>query len=358
MRTLFSYGSLTTLLGPVLLLCLLPGVLCAQVFDEIEVKDGSRIVGDIVDMVDGKLKVKTAFGGGETVVLWSEVTSLKTAKPLPFVLADGTTLVGLADPAGEGKLGIKADAISAPTAVDIKTVTAVNPPPKKAVTIKGSINLGSSLSEGNTNNRAFNVWAELEARADINRVTLRGAYNYADRERVLTERNGKGSIKYDLFLTRRFYLFASALFESDEFQDLNLRTALAGGPGYQFIEKGQFKPNWAKEMELYGEFGVSYFNEDFQNSPDSSYVAGRWGLKFDWPFLPERIAFFHNQEGYPSFENSDDIYISTETGLRFKIWAGFIATAQVNWRWDNTPAPGRERSDTLYLATLGYAFEF
>jgi len=53
-------------------------------------------------------------------------------------------------------------------------------------------------------------------------------------------------------------LFTSAYFEPDTFQDLNLRTALAAGPGYQLLDKGTFRSPYVNEMQLYGEAGIGY----------------------------------------------------------------------------------------------------
>ena len=52
-------------------------------------------------------------------------------------------------------------------------------------------------------------------------------------------RNSRGTVKLDFFFTKRWYWFASAYFEQDTFQDLKLRTALATGPGYQFLDRGE-----------------------------------------------------------------------------------------------------------------------
>jgi putative salt-induced outer membrane protein YdiY len=298
------------------------------------------------------------FSADKTMtILWPDVVSIKTARPRLFALNDGTEIQSLAISSAEGSADLKSDAMSQPTAVSLASITGIDAPPPKLVTYRGILGAGASVSDGNTRNRTFNLLGEFEVRTEKFRFNIRGAYNYAEDEDSLTQRNGRIQSKFDYFLTKRFYLFASTLFENDAFQDLKLRTALAAGPGYQFIDKGDFKEEWLKEMQLSAEVGISYFNEDFDEGADQTYVAARWALKFEWPFLPKQISFFHYNEGYPSLERSDDIYILTETGLRFKIWGNFIATLQVNWRWDNTPTDDNRRSDTLYIATLGYSFE-
>jgi putative salt-induced outer membrane protein YdiY len=311
--------------------------------DEVTLKDGSRIVGEVVGMKDGVLIMKPAFSATQSLDIgWGDVTDLKLSKPLPFQLEDGTQVVGVPEGIREGSIYVKSA---------VKSINA------KPVAYTGLLAAGLSISDGNTNNKTGSLLGEFIARANRFRLTLRGAYNYAEDDEGLTVRNGKASIKVDYFITKRFYWYANALFEYDAFQDLDLRTALGTGPGYQFIDKGDFEAESLREMQLYVEAGIAYVNENFDDAPDNDYISGRWALRFDWPFLPKRIAFFHFHEGYPSLEDAEDLYITTETGLRFTIWDNFVASAQVNWKWDNTPAAGFERDDTLYLFTIGYSFD-
>src|SRR5262249_24345988 len=146
------------------------------------------------------------------------------------------------------------------------------------------------------------------------------AYNYAQNQDGVTLRNGKAEIKYDFFITKRFFVFASSLFEYDFFQDLNLRTVVGTGPGYQIIDKGDFTSESLKEMQLYGEAGVAYLSEDHRYAADDQFVSARWAVKFDWPVVPKKVALFHKHEGFPSLEKAKDIYVTTEQGVRFTIW--------------------------------------
>ena len=336
-------------------LVLAPLLLRAQALDKVTLKDGSRIVGEVVGMKDGVLIVKPAFSAQQELNIgWGDVTELELSKPLPFQLEDGTQVVGVPEGIREGSIYVKSSDLPQATAIPLGEVKSIN---AKPVAYSGLLSAGLSISDGNTNNKTASLLGEFLARANRFRLTLRGAYNYAEDDEGLTARNGKASAKVDYFLTKRFYWYASALFEYDAFQDLDLRTALGTGPGYQFIDKGDFEEEWLRDMQLYVEAGIAYVSENFDDAPDDEYVAARWAVRFDWPFLPKRAAFFHFNEGYPGLEDSDDIYITTETGFRFTIWENFVATAQVNWKWDNTPAPGFERDDTLYLFTLGYSFD-
>ena len=326
--------------------------------DEVTLKNGSLIIGKIVRMTEESLFVTTpSTDKAEIKIAWADVVSIKTVEETNFELQDGTVIRGMAQPAGPGRIDIRSKNIEAPSTVSLANVKAINPPEKKAVTYTGSIGLGLSVNRGNTNTRNFAVIGLFVARSERQRLTFRGAYNYSADEEGMTAQNGMASLDYNFFITKRLYVFVNGLVEHDKFQNLELRTAVGAGPGFQFIDKGDFKPDWVKELQLYGEVGVAYLSEQYYDPPNKKYVSGRWAITLNWPFIPDRLTFFHHDEGYPSIESPHDLYVTTETGLRINIWAGFAATLQYNWRWNSTPSPGFKKVDTQFLATLGYNFE-
>ena len=195
---------------------------------------------------------------------------------------------------------------------------------------------------------------DFVARSEQLRLTLNGRYVYGDKDNELTARNARGTIKMDFFVTKRFFWFASAYFESDHFQDLKLRTALSSGPGYQFIEKGDYASPWAKDLTLYAEAGLAYFNEDFTTAPDQASFRAKWATRLNWPILDESVTFYHFQEIYPSLENISNYYLTMDNGVRFKIYEGFVSGFQVTTRYNSAPAPGTGDTDNLYFITLGY----
>lgn len=323
----------------------------------IQLRDGSRIKGEVVDMQDGELKVKTGFGG-DIPVSWEEITELLSKLRLRLVLTDESILEGTVEPGDGTNLRVITEDSVEPILVPFTAVSAINPPPpsiKKFV--KGNVNVGINVADGNSQTKAANANAEFVLRYGDHRGTLRGIWNYAEDSGKTSARNARGSLKYDYFVTERLYLYASGMLEGDSFQNLELRRVLSAGLGYQFVENGDFESEYFKKLEAYGELGASYFHEDFQDTTTAEFVSGRWSADVKWEFLPDRVTFFHHHEGYPNFDRFADLLLITEQGLRFSLYSGLTASLQINWRWDNVPASGTERSDTLYLFSLGYEFD-
>jgi hypothetical protein len=110
-------------------------------------------------------------------------------------------------------------------------------------------------------------------------------------------------------------------------------------------------------MTLYTEAGLSYFNEDFNTAPDKSSVRARISVKWTWPMFDEAITIYHFSEFFPSVQDTSDVYLTMDNGVRFKIWRNFITSFQITTRYNSRPAPGTGSTDELYLITLGYAFD-
>ena len=329
----------------------------AAPIDTVTLKDGSVIYGEVLEMSGGILFLKNPSNPDNLIKLkWDDVTKLTVTHPIPFHLKEGTILNGTATAGPDRVLVIQAEPLKGTMEVPMSDVTSLNPLIQPPVIYVGNLTGGYSQTTGNSHLRNASLLGELVARSEQLRLTMNVRYIYGDNAGTLTARNAKGTIKLDFFITKRFFWFASAYFESDQFQDLSLRTSLASGPGYQWVDRGDFS-GILKDMVFYTEAGVAYFDEDFKTTPDRTSFRARISLKLNWPIFDERITFYHFSEFFPSLQNTSDYYLTMDNGARFKIWEGFIFSLQVTTRVNSNPAPGTGDTDNTYLMTLGYAFD-
>ena len=328
-------------------------------FDVVTLKDGSVIHGEVVEMTGGLLVIKSVLAADLIKVKWSEVTKLAVSHPIPFHLKDGTVLNGTVEEGDPGMMKVKAGPTGGTMTVPMDAVTQVNPVIQSPVIYTGSLNAGYSQSTGNSHLRNVSVLGDLVARSEQLRLTLLGRYVYGDNHGSLQVRNGRGTIKLDFFITKRLFWYASAYVENDFLQNLKLRTAISSGPGYQFIERGDFN-GIVKDMTFYAEAGPTYFNEDYRNNSltgDRASFRARVAMKWDWPLFDGRVTLYHYNEIFPSVQNASDFFFTMDNGVRMKIIAGLASGFQVTTRYNNRPPAGTSDTDNLYLFTLGYAFD-
>ena len=316
--------------------------------DEVMMANGDRITGVVQSLGDGKVKVKTPYNDA-LELNWASVRGIVIQAPTEIVLKDGTALMGTVEVSATGGINVVTQSAGKVPVGDLGLIEKINPPKKPSVTYKGDVQASASLTSGNSDTVSGNLSAKFVARSKRQRLTLRSGWNYAEDTGTVSARDANGSIKYDFFVYDKLYTYVNSLLEYNSFQDLNLRSTIGAGLGYQILESDR--------EELAFELGVSYFNEDFKTAMDESFASGRWALNAEYKIIPDKIALFHFHEGYFGFEDLEDLYIRSEQGIRFTVIKDFYTTFQANLTYDNTPAPGTEETDTTLMFGLGYNFD-
>ena len=329
----------------------------AAPIDTVTLKDGSVIYGEVLEMDGGILLLKNPANPDNLIKLkWDNVAKLTVTHPIPFHLKEGTILNGTTSEGPDGVLVIHAEPLKGTMEVPMTDIKSVNPLVQAPVIYIGNLTGGYSQTTGNSHLRNASLIGELVARSEQLRLTMNVRYVYGDDAGRLITRNARGTIKLDFFITKKLFWFTSAYFEQDSFQDLKLRTALATGPGYQWVDRGDYS-GITKDMTFYSEAGLSYFNEDFSVAPDKASLRARISLKLNWPIFEDAITIYHFSELFPSLQDTSDVYFTMDNGVRFKVWQGFVTSFQITTRYNSRPAPGTTDTDQLYLITLGYAFD-
>ena len=329
--------------------------------DVVTLKDGGVLYGEVIEMSGGVLLIKTAAAADNIVKInWASVSRLAINHPIPIHLKEGTVLIGTATEGPDGTITVRAEPLKGTMEVPLDSITALNPLIQAPVIYSGSLTGGYSQTTGNSHLKNASMLGDFVARSEQLRLSLNGRYIYGDNANTLIARNARGTIKLDFFITKRLFWFVSAYFENDRFQDLKMRTALASGPGYQFVDRGDYG-GLLKDMTLYAEAGLAYFNEDFRTANDTSATRGRASIKFNWPRCLTTKSHFlsHYSEFYPSLQNTKNYYLTMDNGVRFKIFEGFcVSNFQVTTRYNSNPAKGTgDTRQRLYLWTLGYSFD-
>ena len=175
---------------------------------------------------------------------------------------------------------------------------------------KGSVNAGVLRAEGNTDLTSLSAGGDAQLRREKDRITLgsvlgttRSRRSRAVRDPV-SQRTAGANAKYDYFLDQRTYLFGAASAEYNKLADVDLRSTIGGGAGYQFIER--------EDLSLSAEAGLSYVSEDFGSSPDTEYLAARGAYDVAWQ-VNEDVEVLHTGTIFPSLEDSDDVYAKLDT---------------------------------------------
>jgi len=212
----------------------------------------------------------------------------------------------------------------------------------------GSVALGASYSDGNTDRRSASATVDAEKRREKDRTTLGFLWRYADESRVLTDRQTQARAKYDYFFSKKMYGLAQASVEDSYSANLDLRLTAGVGVGYQFEETETWK--------LSGEAGLSYVDSNYVGTADDTdYIAARAAYNWDWK-PNKKYNASQTAEIFPSLESADDVNARVDTKGRVNLTDTMFAQLQWLYQWDNTPATGKVRSDNMVMLGVGWSF--
>jgi putative salt-induced outer membrane protein YdiY len=316
--------------------------------DEIVLANGDRLSGKIVRKESDTLVLNTAYAG-DLNIKWADVRRITTDAPIKVYFEDGSKLIGMLRSEEDGSVIVTSDETLASAPIPLANLRFINPSAEisgEGVKLSGHINAGLSSSSGNTVAERYFVDTEAVARTRDSRYTLGARAAHTEDRGLETESNWIGYMKYDDFFTTKWYGYANGNFENDKFKDIQLRSTLGIGSGYQFFE--------SEKTNLSLEGGLTYVSTDYIAATDDNYPAARWAVKYDHQLFATKIQFFHSHEAYVGIEDVKKTFVRSQTGLRVPLLKSLNATAQYNVDWDNNPTAGRVRTDKMLLLTLGY----
>ncbi len=318
--------------------------------DQIYLTNGDRLTGTITQLDDGKITIKTELMGNIEINI-ENIQTFSSDDPLEMQLRDGTIVNQPVLFAEKGTIQVAADVNTPPKAIDLSQIKLFYP---STPHWEGDISVAMTHSTGNTKTEAISGSANLSRRTQQDRTTLGGDYarrieeKSDDIEENTTEDWMKYRGKYAYFLTPKFYLFGEGRYEQDHIADLDSRTVMGGGGGYQWIESST--TNFATELglaavqERYS--GVSSHETDF---------SGQAGYHFDHRFN-NIFQFINDLTYYPALANPSDYYMSSSAEIRAAMSKNIFANFKVLFDYDSTPAEDKGDSDIKYLLGVGYKF--
>lgn len=212
----------------------------------------------------------------------------------------------------------------------------------------GRVNFGGFLTDGNSQKKAITFDGLVQARDEKNRYKAGGEIRYAEDEGVETEDEYMAYIEYDRFITEKFFAGARASYEVDDIADLDSRIKVGPYVGYQFYE--------SEPLNLSTRFGIDFLADEFENGDSEESAAASWGVDYDQKFFTDAVQIFYKHDVTVPLDDTEGFIYDGQTGVRFPVANVLTGTAQIDFDWDNDPAPGVQEDDTTYSLKIGYEF--
>ncbi len=321
--------------------------------DEIVMQNGDHIQGRVVSLASGKLVFTTAYAG-EITVDWSKVSKLTTEGALEVRLKDDQALQGKAVTSTEGTLTLKPESGSPASPIEMTQVTQLYPPkPPPQWEWGGRVSAGASSNSGNTDTESYDMDGQLTLTKLPHEIQTYAEYHRETSDEEVTKDKGLASLKYNRYISEKWFLFGNAMGARDKLKDLDFKGNIGAGIGYQFWKSKQknlsvsLGPNYV--YESYSEKMQAFDNKDYRE-----YLAAFWNVDFDIWIFQDILQGFHHNDGTVDTGETENWQIRTRTGLRFPLKFGLFTSFQYNYDFVNAPADGKEQYDQAYIFKLGW----
>jgi hypothetical protein len=330
-------------------------ILCTSVFartksDIITLQNGDRVTGEILELVHGKLRVRTS-SMGTVRIEWDDVVNIESDYDFRFERTDGERLIGRIEESevlntitlvGEGT---KAQFLEMQDVIRIAPIDY-----SFWDSIRGSMTFGYSFtkaSEVGQLNFGFDATHRTEIRSwSISATTITTAQE--------TEENTQRSnlnLSMTRFRSNRWFNSYLMGFESNDELGLKLRSSLG-------VEFGRFLRQTSKsELSLLG--GLIGTNESLTGSePTRQNIEGLLGARFSkYQFDDPNVDLSISLLVYPSLTESGRVRAQFDANIRREIITDLFWDLTYYNTYDNDPSAGASSTNDYAIVTsLGWRF--
>lgn len=211
---------------------------------------------------------------------------------------------------------------------------------------KKDVDLGFTLTQGNSDTVLVNARVQAQKKWSIHRVELGARGSYGENDSQRTQASARAHGQYDRDLTNNWYAYGRADFYHDSIASVDYEATVGPGGGYYFIR------NEKTELE-------SGMNPSFQyrkKKSDPEFIVGMRAFEELSYKLNKRVRIWQNVEILPNVEEMEDFVCHAEIGVESKLTEKLKLRSSLQNRFDNLPAPNRKQNDLKLITALAYTF--
>ena len=326
--------------------------------DQVVLKNGDTITGNVIKKDGAKLTLKSEFLG-EVSIPWTAIKSLKSDQELVVVLPGGESVKGKVSTSGDN---LAVAAAGGEKSAPLAGVTAVRNDAEQHAWERlqhpgffqlwaGNYDLGLALTRGNARTLSLNN------NFSANRITTKDKINVhfseiyasslANNVNSATASAIRGGWSYNRDFTPKVFVATTNEYEHDRFQDLDLRAVFGGGLGWNAMK--------SDKANLSFQAGGDYERESFNDNTSRSSGEANFGDDLLYKFSPvtslsQSFRMFPNLSYTGQYRINFDLTAVTA----LKKWLGWHLT--FSDRYLSDPVGGRLRND-VQLST-GFRVSF
>lgn len=330
--------------------------------DEVRTSDGSVLQGTVTVLTDETLTIETALFGTLSIPR-GNINGLTVNEPTSVRLDDGSIWIGEISSSDATTLQI--NGTRGKTTVALQEVESLwsqdTEDPRETARQaevdaqkrkwKTSLTLSAKGKSGNTreNNLSGEINAVLSGPDD--ELKLYGLYSRASTDGIKSSDERIGGVQYSYYVYDPYGMYIRTELEQDEFENIDLRTTVAGGLSYRWADEKTYK--------LSAKTGLSYRQESYLDGTADTGVMGLdFGLSHFYRFK-NRWEISNEFTFTPAFEDFSNYLASQDSSLALPLGSSDWWKIKLGLRNDYNSQPGnaRDKLDSTWYGALSITRE-
>jgi len=238
--------------------------------DQVTLKNGDRLTGDILRSNEKVLVIKSEFAG-EVTIQWAAIDAIASTQTLHVGLKDGQTIVGTVTP-NDGKVQLQTKEAGAvlTTKDAIQVIRSDKEQAAYDAAIErmqhphlgdfwsGTLDTGLSLTRGNSAILSYTLAGRAVRQTDRDKITVYTTAVYGKNDTTspsqVIAHQITGGVRADVNFSGRMFAFGATDFNTNALQNLDLQNVVDGGIGYHLIKTKN------TQFDIFGGAG---YNQEF-----------------------------------------------------------------------------------------------
>ncbi len=312
--------------------------------DQVFLKNGDRITGEIQRIWDGELLIEPAYADEFPIEL-SAIERIVSDRKFEFELDRERKIIGWLEADGPGRAvlvtGEGRRSIALTEIEELEEITE-----GWDWTVRTDLSLNGSSGNSDDNQFSWQGYGRMENARHRHEVDVR--VDQASRDGVTSQDRTRANYVYSWFMSDYWFLRAGVGGERDPVRDLDRRISAGGGLGYQFFDDAD------RRFEV--SLSAVGIDEELGDRTSQS-LAARWNTDYRQELLSGDLEFFHRHAVWHYISGRNTTLIQTSTGFRWDVWADIYFNTQFDYDYETDPAEGAENEDIRYMIGLGVEFD-
>lgn len=331
--------------------------------DQVVLKNGDKITGSIIKKDAANLTFKSEVFGSVTLP-WDKVETLSVETPVFVEMSNSRPVQATIDARDGGVRITTAEATQDSSLADLLSIRSYD----EQIAYERLLNAGWTRLWAGTgslgwagvrgNARSLTFTTGFQAARVTNRDKTTAQFNAIRSSATVegiqsaTAEAIRGGWGYNRTFNDRFTYNTFNDYETDRFQNLDLRFVFGGGLGL-IVWKGE-----RGRLDLQG--GGAYNREAFSatdTAPAFSRNAGEiyTGDEFTFKLSPA-TSFFQSSRTFFNLTRTGDYRVNFDVGTNTKLLRWLTWNLSLSDRYLSSPVPGRKKNDFLYSTGFGVTF--